>query len=182
MQADCGQAALLYSHLSFNSPPTGPTRGSLLLFEQLPPPSSSERLYTCRTLRDQLLAQLPQTGGAPLVLVLGLGRGQAAEAVVEVHASQSLQLRSQRAVHRGGRPLLLWTHGEREELSGEGSARRRDTRRDGKRTEKKPKLYIHSIYIHIFIYLSISLPSVYSCGDVGSDKRNKPTAKGRRRV
>lgn len=47
--------------------------------------SSSERLYTCRTLQNQLLAQLPQAGGA--ALILGLGRGQTAEAVVEVHAS-----------------------------------------------------------------------------------------------
>lgn len=42
--------------------------------------------------------------------------------------------------------------------------------------EKKPKLYIYSIYIHIFIYLFLSLPSVYSYSHVGSHKCNRPTA------
>lgn len=48
--------------------------------------------------------------------------------------------------------------------------------------EKKPKLYIYSIYIHIFIYLFLSLPSVYSYSHVGSHKCNRPTtAKGGKR-
>lgn len=77
----------------------------------------SEGLYACRPLCNEALAQLPQAGSA--ALVLGLDGWQAAEAVVEVHAAQPLQLRSNGTVHRGGRPLLLWTekHTERDASS-----------------------------------------------------------------
>lgn len=163
MQTDWGQAAQLYSYLSFNPPPTGPTRGSLppsLPFGQSS--SSSERLDSCRTLRDQLLAQLPQTGGA--ALILGLGRGQAAEAVVEVHASQSLQLRSQRAVHRGGRPLLLWTQGTQRksgvqrEIQDSSASIQTDTERDSYCGRRSPSCtYTVFIYIYLFIYSFLCL-------------------------
>lgn len=116
--------------------------------------SSSERLDSCRTLRDQLLAQLPQTGGA--ALILGLGRGQAAEAVVEVHASQSLQLRSQRAVHRGGRPLLLWTQGTQRK-----SGVQREIQDSSRQTQKETVIVgeeaqaVHIQYLYTYIYLFI---------------------------
>lgn len=78
----------------------------LLIFCQL------EGLDAHRPLCNQALTQLPQAGGA--AVILGLDGRQAAEAVVEVHAAQPLQLRSYRAVHCGGRPLLLWTDRETE--------------------------------------------------------------------
>lgn len=138
--------------------------------------SSSERLYSSRTLHDQLLTQLPQTGGA--ALILGLGRGQAAEAVVEVHASQSFQLWSQRAVHRGGRPLLLWTQGTQRKSGVQSKAHQlpSDSESVAAKTQKETEMdrpgvagscyhgrrspsctYTVFIYIYLFIYSFLCL-------------------------
>lgn len=54
---------------------------------------------------DQPLAERPQ--GPRRVFALSLRRGQAAAAVVEVHASQTLELGSSSAVDGGGSSLLL---------------------------------------------------------------------------
>lgn len=65
----------------------------------------SERPRQRGSLLDKPLAEFPQAEGGRRVL--GLRRGQTAEAVVEVHPSETLQLRSHGAVDRSGRSLLL---------------------------------------------------------------------------
>lgn len=60
---------------------------------------------------DQPLAERPQ--GPRRLLALSLGGGQAAAAVVEVHPSQALQLRSSGAVDGGGSSLLLEIKGKK---------------------------------------------------------------------
>jgi len=61
---------------------------------------------------DQALAQLPE--GCGRRFALRLLRGHAAAAVVEVHPSQALQLRSRRAVDSCGSSLLLELKKKRE--------------------------------------------------------------------
>lgn len=110
-----GLAALLYSHNIFFIHRLDITVSQHLLPVWLVTPllRPSEGLYPRRPLQNQALTQLPEAGGAALVLRLR-GR-QATEAVVEVHAAQPLQFRSRGAVHRGGRALLLRTEETQEE-------------------------------------------------------------------
>ena len=60
---------------------------------------------------DQPLAEPPQGPGS--LLTLGFRGGQAAAAVVEIHPSQALQLRSSSTVDGGGSSLLLEIKGKR---------------------------------------------------------------------
>lgn len=79
-----------------------------------------------KLLADQPLAQLPKGRGRQLIV--SLGRGQAAAAVVEVHPTQPLQLGGRRAVHSRGSSLLL-------------------------KRQKKKKIKIgNKPYIYIYIY------------------------------
>lgn len=66
----------------------------------------SEHLMEGGSLLDEPLAEFPEAEGGRGVL--GLRRGQTAEAVVEVHPSDTLQLWSHGAVDCSGRSLLLW--------------------------------------------------------------------------
>lgn len=66
----------------------------------------SEHLRRGGSLLDEPLAEFPQAEGG--CGVLGLRGGQASEAVVEVHPTDTLQLWSHSAIDCSGRSLLLW--------------------------------------------------------------------------
>lgn len=194
MQTDCGQAALLYSYLSFNPPQLDRRSLPPSCSDNRPPQSAfipAERSVTscslsCHKLaallgswawaegrqRKQLLKYMPPNPSSS---------GASAQYTVVAAPCCCGRKEHRDKVEFSGKSKTHQLPTYRESIQ-TATARQRRHRKRQKWTdpmlswEKKPKLYIYSIYIHIFIYLLLSLPSVYSYSYVGSHKCNRPTA------